>query len=474
MISEALQKKLDAFNAKYNVRFDMEDMEMEAGIDDSLGEYKFDKKTPQAARVERYYKTLTALLEESIIEKTKITSNGRYDIGDFNLAQFVNAFEALLAQRSDELGEKNRKPFESMKPNDLLNHVKAGAQAYNQTVYGIWAKTILDDKRTFRDLKEVSDRAVHSIEANRDSEDGVISNRDLTNVVYAKEAMEKVRQSRTGWWKFCNLLENYREWKYLKSLQEKVTEYAEAKFRVKEILEDVNPEMLKTSYGDPVNSAEGGKIEAKKEAKKGLEEVSVADEMEKVIGQPNMNAKLTEEIMNVLPEGGFNDAVKRNFVSSQIHSLADTMQRYNRSFDEAMEDGKTAESQMPETAEGMFQKAYSMVGTLGYETEKEQILAAQALTDVMMKNLSPVALDTEKLGEFANGYVCKNSDKCSELTGVEENAPTLADVKAVYEVSNNQNSREEMIVPDAALMNDGPKAPPVQLNPPVIKPQVMN
>ena len=474
MLSEELQKKLDDFNAKYNVHFDIESMENSARIDDSFEEYKFDKKDPQAARVERYYKTLMELLDKAIIEKTKITGNGQYDIGNFNLTQFVDSFEALLAQRSKELGVQDRPPFETIKRSSLFNRVHAAADQYNQPVYGIWAKTILDKKFTYRDLKAVSDNAVNSIEANRDSADGVISRRDLTNVVYAKEAMEKVRQSRTGWWKLFHLYENFKEWQYLTSLTEKVTEYAEAKFRVKEILDEANPEMLKTAYDKPSNGADGVKPEAKKEVKKSLDEVSVADEMQKVIGQPNMSAKLTDEIMSVIPEGGFNNEMKRNFLSAQIHSLTDAMQSYNRGFDDAIEAGEAAESQMPEIAEGMFQKAYSMVGTLGYETEKEQVLAAQAIADVMLKKLSPVALDTEKLGDFANGYVCKNSEKCSELTGLEENDPALADVKAVYEVSNEQNDRQEMNVPDAAMSDDGPKVSPVQTSAPVVKPPIIN
>ena len=270
------------------------------------------------------------------------------------------------------------------------------------------------------------------------------------------------------------MYENFKEWQYLTSLTEKVTEYAEAKFRVKEILDEANPEMLKTAYDKPSNGADGVKPEAKKEVKKSLDEVSVADEMQKVIGQPNMSAKLTDEIMSVLPEGGFNNEMKRNFLSAQIHSLTDAMQSYNRGFDDAIEAGETAESQMPEIAEGMFQKAYSMVGTLGYETEKEQVLAAQAIADVTLKKLSPVALDREKLGDFANGYVCKNSEKCSELTGLEENDPALADVKAVYEVSNEQNVRQEMNVPDAAMSDDGPKVSPVQTSAPVVKPPIIN
>lgn len=41
----------------------------------------------------------------------------------------------------------------------------------------------------------------------------------------------------------------------------------------------------------------------------------------------------------------------------------------------------------------------------------ERLVVAQLLTDKIMQKFSPVAFDTEKYAQFANGYVLKNADE---------------------------------------------------------------
>lgn len=468
MISVELQNKLNKFNETYHVRFDIEGMESDvlkfAKTDD---DFMFESVDDEVAYKENYYDVMKRLLRSSLNARTKISAEGKYSLDDFNVVRFLHDYEDLMAQKNAESKEpRDRAPFENTKFNDLLDRAKGITQPYNQSVYGIWADKIADakDKFSFRDLRAVTDRAINAIEASLDGGNDTYKRSDLVNVVYAKAAMEKVRESRTGWWKFWNLLENYREYRYLEDLSKKVTEYRESLYPVNEILENAPQEILKNAYENPTASKDG--VEQAAGQRRQL--TNVEEKMKEVIKEPATKDSLTEEILKSLPEGGFPDALKENFLKTQIlPQMMDKMQECNRDFDRVIENRlMTPETQMLYVVEKMYDKVFPMSVTLGYTDEKDQILAAQVITDAVLKKLSPVALDPEKLGQFADGYVVNNANAYSNITGFRADDPAMTEARQAF----NAMKVDKVEVPEAADVSNAPMVQPIQNSAPVARP----
>ena len=464
MISVKLQNNLNKFNEKYSVNFDIEGMQSDlmsfAELDD---DFMFEKAVDKAAYVHNYRDIMKKLLLRSLAAKTKISAEGKYSLEDFNIVRFLNDYEDLMAQKNSESKEpRDRAPFENIKFNELLEQAKEITRPYNQSIYGIWASKITNDKDkfTFRDLRAVTDRAIRAIEASRDDADGVYKRSDLANIVYAKSAMEQVRASRTGKWKFWNFIENYREYSYLNKLTDKVTEYREALYPVNDILENAPQEMLKTAYENPIDDKETNKINRQVS--------NIEEKMKAVINDPATKTSLAEDILKSLPKNGFPEAVQRNFLENNIlPQLMDKMQECNKNFDQMINSRLTTpEVQMLYVVEKMYDKVFPMPITLGYLTEKDQIVAAQVITDAVLKKLSPVALNPESLGQFANGYVVNNANAYNGITGLRADDSEMLEAKEAY----NSLKADKVEVPEANTDLNAPIVQPIQNNAPVSQP----
>ena len=464
MLTVELQEKVNKFNNKYNVNFDVEEMETDARISSTFEGFSFQKKAEKVAHGERYFKTLKKLLEKSLTAKTKIKAEADYNLTDFNVRSFINEYEDILAHRNNDLkSPRERDRFEGFNSSSLLDKVKAITNSYNKTVHGIWADKILNDKEkfTFEDLKAITDSATRSLDSKINKTEEMI-HKNLVNVIYAKQAMEKVRQSRTGWWKFWNLLKNYRENKYLESLNEKLETYKKAKLPVEKILAEAPQQILKNAYDKPVKAQEINK-----------EEPVVFDvykKVRKIIAKDlKMKENLTEDILKALTvPKRWNQDLQRTFLNTTItKALIEKVQTCNQEFDSFVGNGSSVENQMKKVVGGVFEKAYDLVSTIGYVDTKEQIASAQIITDVVLKKLSPVAFDPKLLEQFANGYVINNADEYNKITDLYANDQEMIEAKQRYE-----EMKSKITVPEASGSLSGPIVEPIQQTGKVIQPIV--
>lgn len=442
MLSAELQNKLNKFNEKYSVNFNLENMGVEeerfAELDD---DFMFERVDENVAKREIYNGALRNLLLESLNTKTRIAKNNNYNLERFNFARFIKEFEELVAQRNAESeNPKERKPYENMRFNEILDAVKHIARPYNQSICGLWATKILNnkDKLTYKDLKAVTDGAIRLIDA-RGNGPSTYSHNDLVNVVYAKAAMERVRQSRTGWWKFWHLYDNYQEYKYLRDLTNKVNEYNSTILSVGEIERSIPGEILENAYNDfDVEDVEQMQGILSQAAEQNRIPSNVAETMEKVIAEPTTIDSITEDIIKALPKGGFPDQLKRMFLKNNILPMMFAkMKECNRSFDTVVSERiLTQEKEMPSMVEKMFEKAFPTPSTLGYvNDEKQQLLVSQIIVDALLKKVSPVALNPA-LAQFANGYVLNNANEYSGITGFYAHDDVMIQAKEAYNAMN--------------------------------------
>ncbi|MBO7187565.1 MAG: hypothetical protein J6V68_04135, partial [Clostridia bacterium] len=266
MPNTSLEDKIKLFNTKYNVKFDPHAVAEEARIDDVLDGFRFDQQDPKVKQASNYLKTLFETLSDSLNAQTQINATGYYDLSDFNIVKFVNEFEEIMAQRNAESKEpKERKPFEGMNFEKLIEKTTAKTKEYDKTLYSIWANKVVDGKISFKTLKKITDESIRNIER-QERENRPISREDLTNIVLAHEAMFRVSQSRGFFWKLFNF---FREDRYLDSLSNKRMEYVNKNYPVQDILDKIPDSVMKETYTNTkyaLNHINEKKYEVKRQA----------------------------------------------------------------------------------------------------------------------------------------------------------------------------------------------------------------
>ena len=117
-------------------------------------------------------------------------------------------------------------------------------------------------------------------------------------------------------------------------------------------------------------------------------------------------------------------------------------QKANETFDELVSSGRNKQEQMVDYVRSVFEKSFSLTQTLGYNEVKDQLVVAQIMTDVVLKNISPVALDPE-LSEFANGYALNNSRKFESVAQMDGIENAFNNAKKEYDDLNRENIKIE-------------------------------
>ena len=251
MSGMTLEQKLNNFNTKYSVNLDPKAIAEAARIDAVFGDYRFQREDRRLANATTYWNALKRTLEKSIIAKTKINADANYNLSDFNLEEFVNSFEEIMKESHEQsTSTRERKPFEGMRFESVIERARQSLEPYNVPLYSIWARKALDGKITYNDLKTVTDGAMSRVENAHQSGNTAVSENDVTNVVYAHEAMFRVCQSRGFWWKVFHPIDNYREQKYLETLSNRISTYIERNYPIGRISDNVPDSAVGQVYGN--------------------------------------------------------------------------------------------------------------------------------------------------------------------------------------------------------------------------------
>jgi hypothetical protein len=249
MPNTSLETKIKLFNTRYNVNFDPHAIAEEARIDDVFDGFRFDQQDPKVKQASNYLKNLFETLTDSLNARTQINARGDYDLSDINIVNFVRDYEEIMAQRNAESKEpKERKPYEGMNFEKLIEKTTAKTKEYDKTLYSIWANKVVDGKISFKTLKKITDESIRNIER-QERENKPVSREDLTNIVLAYEAMFRVSQSRGFFWKLFNF---FREDRYLDSLSNKRMEYVNKNYPVQDILDKTPDSVMKETYIFPI------------------------------------------------------------------------------------------------------------------------------------------------------------------------------------------------------------------------------
>ena len=164
-----------------------------------------------------------------------------------------------------------------------------------------------------------------------------------------------------------------------------------------------------------------------------------------------LSAQLTKEIVSALPEGGVGMNGKTSLVQANMARIQETLQQSNTMYDSQIQSGVTEQDAMGSYVLNVFSTAFAVSESFGYEKFQDRILAAQKMTDAVMKTGSPMRGKQEKFAEFADGFILKNSHLfLNELRG--ESTELQNFLSQAFEGANKayaapQNEREQMQIP---------------------------
>lgn len=288
------------FNDKYKVKmFSIEDALTQARKMKYLDDFLFEKKESKLER-NMYVDGLSKLMKQFVTNNTKFNAKGEYGISNFSIQDFVNEYEEIMSTYAQENGKTNRKPFENLQYASLLKYVMKDIKPLNQSVEKFWANDILKGDMKMTDMEAITDAANRALNAacpNKFAMENILKlnavkdlssvkeedrqkyldaqkkyaavEKNLTNLVLAKNAMKQVHAKRSGWWKFWHRTQNKQEKAFIAKLENQQNILAAKGFPISEVLLQHYKPVLKTPLEECEKfvEAEQNKVAAPKQEK---------------------------------------------------------------------------------------------------------------------------------------------------------------------------------------------------------------
>lgn len=457
MPGNALDDKITEFNNKHEATLTRALLETPPKKFKGLDLHFFQKQKKKAQRAILYHRTVATALIQTVKNGLKINETGYYSLPELNIPKFLQDFEEIMALRKEETEyDRKRKPFEGIHQEKLLNHLVDLTKRFDRDLSAIWAESIINEELSIAEMERITNHAYNSFSTAEDPQNlGYAERKKLGTFVTAATTMTLVREKRGFWWRVRHPFLNSDEKAYYNQMMERFANLTMRGFPVSEVLAEHDKSLMTNVYKtvelvrNRKNMDEMEKQHAQEEEKR-REISNVHETLQPIASSKVEQEKMIDEIVKELPRCRWEKSLQRNMISSIILKLMiKTAQQANERFDEGVSDGRSPEKQMLENVKQVFKQAYSNVASLGYMDPSAQLVAAQVMTDVMMKRLSPAAIDPKKYEEFTNGYVLKNAEAFADITGMDGTEPVFTESKKSYEEMQPQkiNVNEVNVIP---------------------------
>lgn len=443
-----LEKRIINFNVRYSTKLSVDRLDNALRKKSEYIDKLFMDKKSKNAGWKNYVAGLIQTLDECIKAKIKINNQADYDVSNISLVLFIQEYEAIMQERKEETEYgKERTPYEGENYKGLVQYLVDSTKEYDQALCWIWAEDVVKEKLSINEMKAVTDRAIADLDALKvEDEFGDVERDKLANVYWAMKAMEMVRQQRGIFFKIFSFRINGREKEYFNQLVAAKDRFIAKGFPVAELQKVAYKSVMKDFYEDV---EKGFKYQPQEKAtqkeKKLCNLPKVVEVVKPLIQDGALKGKAVEEITNKLPNCRWEKALQKTMLSVTImDALIKKAQEANAVYDEGVSQGENPHDLMRYHVKTVFQEAYLLTGSLGYMDTHKQIVAAQVMTDVIMKRYSPVAIDAELYADYANGYMFKGREAFREVTGIGDNEECFTTAKTMYD----EIKRDEILIPE--------------------------
>jgi protein-disulfide isomerase-like protein with CxxC motif len=284
--------------------------------------------------------------------------------------------------------------------------------------------------------------------------------------------MEQVHKSRWFLWKLIFRSDNKAEKEYIATLKEQVQNLSNMGYPTHKVNEKLAAKLLDQSIAKANDDLLYRKRHQQKPAKdeKRTEEqalenkiVLVSEKLNETLEDTTFQQEYSRTLGEALPEGGFGVA-KMGMFESSMSSLAATLKDTNEVYDSKRASGASEQESMQFYVKQVFYKTFEMTDMLGYYQLKDRVLAAQNMTDLIMRDLSPVSMAKDSLAMYAEGYILKNPELIMEGLAQDSGLPQESLEKA-FDGAKKEYDRMPININEANNVMDMGKAPQVHQAP---------
>lgn len=319
--------EMKRFNQEYGIEFSLEKyLEFQAKTR-RLNNFLFEINQPNN-RATIYVNALEKALLSYMESKTKMEYNKTYNLSNLPLDKFVEDFDKVMHEKYlselDDNKRPSRKPHAGIKREDLVTVLRDRLKSFDQPLSDIWADSMVNKTLSLEKLKEftqgsiakVDDVHVEYLDDNR--------RKHLSNVVMAKQALEKAISKRTiGTYLWIgNWRRIYRENRYFETLTDKLNEYNNHQYPIDQIIEENSKSVLASSN----EKLENLKKPPKTEAELNEEAQRLSAELREKETALNAEYAINEsQDPEVIPEGVY--LVDKNLLKVGFIPKPDTLQK---------------------------------------------------------------------------------------------------------------------------------------------------
>ena len=402
------RKKYEAalrrFNTRYQINVSIDALvEAQTSIS-SIENLGFQDSVQTSTNI--YADILSDVLKIYMDKNIFIIEAGVYGVPDFSLGEFITDFEEVMEEqyrsRLRQRETPNRRPYDGAAFSDMFSFAAGVVSGYGKPIPEVWASGVKKGLMPVDKMREITDGEQDKLM----SMDGMLKQKlngeldaetmnRLTNMVAARDAMEKVRKSRGFFWVLGNLRINRRERKYFNKLKKDCETLKKLGFPVDKVSTQLRG-------GKFVPDTSYDRMDMEKQTKPWLH--GVADYIKKFTKIPGYKQLLDVNLVDRLPQG-------KRLGLDKFDELIECAHEINGYFDEDIKSGVEPDDAMLSGMKIMFKKAYQLTGSLGYESIKERLVATQILTDFALQELTAAAMKNNPFKEYANGYALGNGEE---------------------------------------------------------------
>jgi hypothetical protein len=470
-----LKEKINQFFDTYHAILDFEELELRSNQFLNLDGFLLDKEATDKKAL-AYLRGLALTYVQALDNTAKMRLDGTYDFTSLDILQFVRDFEALMqAKHEDSKALEARTPYGGASFTKAVNRIiEETTETYNKPLQEIWAKNVREGKYTVYEMKAVAEASIQALQNVSAREIGYEESKHLLNVLRSKAAMEKIRENRGRFWRMRHPIDNYREKKFLRTLKDTVKEYERRKYPMELVMGTNNKPIMESAFAGVKNYKQRQKMKnagipksQSQEVKQGVsQEVNVvennnviveskpkapiiSDVGERMKSMTMNESELALKLVETFPKGTiYKGAILKTMTNGIAERLLMEVQTANNKYDLEIMNGKEQRLAMIDHVKHVFKTAFEVSQMLyGFEKDKYalRLFAAQKITDIVMKDYSPVYFEQEKLAEFANCYPLNHLSHCADSVDMLRTDPVFKEAKDLYD-----NEREEVSV----LIND--------------------
>ena len=404
--------------------------------------FLFETKRPDV-KAQKYLATMMYLLNHAFEKRLPPeNSNKVYDVSDINALEFIREYESIMQAEHEE-----KNPGTPRKKNEgiggmVLARVEATMKGYNKSLYAVWADRIRAEAYKVEDLRRMTDDIYTRGRDRIENDDGeqLANPGAVATACILRDALEQAISQRTIGWYFWP--GNWPTWaaenSYLKHLNNQVAEYRNLpgfSDDVEPIIDDYQEPMnesvnevteIKTKYLQQIRERKlakanakttgANKVDAKKEEiQEEIKEEAAIDfdivqeKANEILSDFRFKGEFLNEIVSEMPKGTTTDEEKLDKLSEDFnitYCISKPIREANKEFINTKGDPNTVK----EAALNIFCETFDSIRNC-YEDKATTLLAAQIITDKVMKKLSAAGVYPEKYGEFAKGYAINHFEE---------------------------------------------------------------